>query len=421
MNLIQRLTRTEERAGLVQVTPTWANPTERLTGDMRKAYLVNSTVHAAINARQRVFSEVRFAIRNRRTNKLNTNHPNLDLLEMPWPGGTGTELLRRMELDVSLSGAAAVYRPNRNRLQVLDPMKLEVMSNGRERTGYLYWPDGIGNREGVPLLPEEVAYWAPMPHPAKQWVGTSWVEVVTTELRVAYKAIRHQEMFYDNGATLNMVVKVEGKLSPDSHTRMREQLDQRYAGVDNAYRTLVLDGGKTDVQMVGADNVQMDYAGVQKGIEARVASAAGVPPIILSLEAGLDASTYSNYGMAMRAFADHLVRPNWNSAVAALGQIVDVPQGSELWFDDSHVSALRQDKTEEASIQLTLASTIRQLVDGGFTPESAIEATTTQDMSKLKHTQLFSVQLQPPGDDEPETVTGQAEPDEQDDDEMVEA
>jgi len=226
--------------------------------------------------------------------------------------------------------------------------------------------------------------------------------------------MRHQEKFFDHAATPNMVVKIEGKLAPDTAQRLREQLDQRYAGVENAYRTLVLDGGG-DAKVVGADFVGMDYVNIQKSVEARIASAAGTPPIILALKAGLDSSTYSNYGMAMRAFADHLIRPNWNSAVAALGQIVTVPQGSELWFDDGHVAALRQDKTEEAQIQLTLSSTIRQYVDAGFTPESAVEAAVTQDPSKLEHTQLFSVQLQPAGT-EPEP-----DPQPEPDPEMVEA
>ena len=421
MNLLTRLTTptaAAERAGVVQVTPTYASMTERVYGSTDQAYMINSTVHAAINARQRVFSEARFALRNRRTNKVTTDHAALDLLERPWPGGTGTELLRRMELDVSLSGNAVVYRAGPNILQVLDPKKVEVRSDGAQRRGYLYWPNGYQSGDPIPLLPEEVAYWAPMPHPSKQFLGVSWVSVVATELRTDIKMLRHQENFFTNAATPNMIVMVDGKLAEPSAKQLRERLDQRYAGVDNAYRTLLLEGGKASVQMAGSDNIAMDYVNVQKSVEARISSAAGVPPIILALKAGLDSSTYSNYSMAMRAFADHLIRPNWNSAVAALGQIVDVPQGSELWFDDTDVAALRQDKTEEAAIQLTMSSTIRQYVDAGFTPESAVEAAITRDPGKLKHTQLFSVQLQPAGteqDAEPPAADVPAdEPDEDD-------
>ena len=397
MNLYQRLTtRPEQRAGLIEISPTWSNGSETVGGDMRRAYMIQSTVHAAINARSRVFGEARFAFRNRRTGKLTVDHPNLEILNRPWPGGTDTELLVRAEHDASLSGAAVLYRSRQDRLQRLDPRKVEVLSNGRERTGYLHWPNGVGYGNPTPLLNEEVAYWAPLPHPDHHYLGASWVEVVATELRTAIKMTSHAEKFYDHAATPNMFVKVEGKLAPDSATRLREQLDQRYAGVANAYRTIVLDGG-ADIKPVGLDFVSMDYTNSMNAVESRIASAAGTPPIIIGIQAGLEASTYSNYGMAMRAFADHLIRPNWNSIVASLANIVSVPSGSELWFDDSHVAALRADKTEEAAIQLTMASTIRQYVDAGFTPDSATAAVVNQDPTQLVHTNLFSVQLQPAG------------------------
>jgi phage portal protein BeeE len=178
-------------------------------------------------------------------------------------------------------------------------------------------------------------------------------------------------------------------------------LDRRYAGVENAYRTLVMDSG-AKVQMVGADFQQMDYVSSVKSLEARIASAGGVPPIIVGLKAGLDASTYSNYALAMRAFADHTIRPQWNSVVAALGQIVDRPPGGELWYDDRHVAALRQDKQVESQIQETWARTIRTYVDGGFTPDSAVLATVNGDPTLLEHTGLYSVQLQPAGSDNDE-------------------
>jgi hypothetical protein len=127
----------------------------------------------------------------------------------------------------------------------------------------------------------------------------------------------------------------------------------------------------------------------------------------------LDAATYSNYGMAMRAFADHLIRPNWNSVVAALSTIVTVPHGSELWFDDRQVAALRQDKDAEAAIQQKQAAAIRQLIDGGFEPDAVIDAITANELDRLRgqHTGKLSVQLQEPGEEaQPEPEPAAEEP-----------
>ena len=396
MNLLTKLVgSTEDRQGVVEIIPSWGNLTERPYGSMRNAYKTSSTVHAAINARARVFSSVEFALR-RRNGDLVRNHPSLTVLYRPWPGGTSTELLKRMELDASLSGNAYVYRAERDLLQVLDPQKVEVQTNGREKEGYLYWPKGIGYGDPVALLPEEVAHWAPLPHPDKYFLGASWVEVVATELRTDLKMVRHQEKFYDNAATPNLYVKVKGTMRPEARDRLREELDRRYSGFMNSWKTVVMDQD-ADMKVVGADFVQMDYVNTQTSVEARIASASGVPPIIMALKAGLEASTYSNYGMAMRAFADHLIRPNWDSVVAALAQIVNIPQGSELWYDDRNVPALRQDKDAEAGVLQKQSSAVVNLVREGFDPDAVVDAITSNEMERLKgsHTGALSVQLQP--------------------------
>lgn len=413
MNLLTRLTspRTEARRGYVQIVPTWTNNTESARLTYRQAYLANSILHAVINARAKVFSEVRFAWRRNRDGNLFTNQ-DLSLLERPWPGGTGTELLTRMIQSADLTGNAYVYRAEPDILQILDAGKVEVVTDGRRKLGYNYWADGIGSGDPRPIQLDEMAHWAPIPHPSKAFVGVSWVSVVMTELQTDIKMLKHQERFFDNAATPNLWVKVEGRLSPDSARKLREDFDRQYSGFENAWKIPVLDGS-ADLRAVGASAVEMDYINVQKSTEARIASAGGVPPIIIALKAGLDASTYSNYAMAMRAFADHTIRPLWNSAVASLDQIVETPGGTELWYDDRSVAALRQDAKLEAEIQRIRAEAIRTYLDAGFDPDAAIRAVAAGDLAILEgtHSGLFSVQLQEPGTEETENANdGDAEP-----------
>jgi hypothetical protein len=52
------------------------------------------------------------------------------------------------------------------------------------------------------------------------------------------------------------------------------------------------------------------------------------------------------------------------------------------------------------------AATLRNLVDAGFTADSAVTAVETGDFTSLEHSGLFSVQLQPPGAND--TTTGTA-------------
>lgn len=119
----------------------------------------------------------------------------------------------------------------------------------------------------------------------------------------------------------------------------------------------------------------------------------------------------SNYGQARRRLADGTMSPLWRNAAGSLSRIVRVPDGAELWYDARDIPFLKEDQKDAAEIQAREAATIKTLVDAGFTPESVVSAVVAGDFQQLKHTHLFSVQLQPPGTTEPSTSNpGMPEP-----------
>lgn len=360
---------------------------------VRQVFKSNGPVFAAIQARSRLFSEVRFVWRRGRDKQTFTTD-GLRLLERPWPGGTTGDLLKRMEQDASLAGNAYIYKAAPDRLQRLKPDLVEVMSNGREVTGYLYYPDGRHGRP-VPLLREEVAHYTPIPDPERNWVGWSWVQTVMLEIGTDKRMGGHQDMFYQNAATPNLMVKIESLLAPEQRERLRSEFDRRYGGWENAYKTVILDGG-ADLRAVGVDFQQADFVASKAANEARIAQASGVPAVIIGLQSGLDASTYSNYEQALKSFAITL-RDLWRESAAALSQIIDIPPGAELWWDESEVVALQDNAKNLADIRQQSASTVSTLITAGFTPESSVTAVQTGDMGALEHTGLFSVQLQEAG------------------------
>lgn len=116
--------------------------------------------------------------------------------------------------------------------------------------------------------------------------------------------------------------------------------------------------------------------------------------MIVGLSEGLEAVTYNTYGQARRRFADLTVRPLWNSVCGALANIVAVPSGARLWYDDQGISFLQEDQKDAADIQFVQAQSARQLVDGGWDPDSVVAFLSTNDINQLKHSGLPSVQLQ---------------------------
>jgi hypothetical protein len=73
------------------------------------------------------------------------------------------------------------------------------------------------------------------------------------------------------------------------------------------------------------------------------------------------------------------------------------PPGSRLWYDARDVAFLRDDAQDVAAIQQAEATTIRTLIDAGHDPASVVSAVLANDWAALRHSGLFSVQLQTPG------------------------
>jgi hypothetical protein len=181
-----------------------------------------------------------------------------------------------------------------------------------------------------------------------------------------------------------MLFKYKQKLLPETIDALRDRIEARHGGVDNAFKTLVLDQG-ADMTVVGNSFEQMAFATVQAAGENRILIASGVPGIVIGSKEGLMAATYSNYAQAMRRFGDMTIMPLWRSACAALEKLVSVPAGSRLWYDASHIPALRQSELDGAQVLLAKAQTIGELVKFGYEPDSVVKAIDVGDLSLLKH------------------------------------
>lgn len=400
-----------------------SNPQQEIDGDfcglISGAYKRNGIVFACILTRMLLFSEARYQfarMNNGRRGEL-FGTPELAVLEDPWPNGTTSDLNMRALQDIDLAGNFFAYRDNSGpvpRIRRLRPDWVTIVAGSQldsvhpmwqadaEVAGYLYHPGGRRRNE-VPLvfLPEEIAHWALLPDPDASWRGMSWIVPVVREIMGDQAATDHKLRFFENGATPNLVVSLDPNLDKEAYDMWVEAFRENTEGAERAYKTLYLGGGST-AEVVGAHLRQIDFKTVQGAGETRIAAAAGVPPIIVGLSEGLEASTYSNYDQARRRLADGTMRPTWRSFASSLKPLVNVPAGAELWYDERDIAWLREDRQAIATIMKTQAETITTLINGGYTPESIVQAVLNADAGLLVHSGLVSVQLQAPG-----TVPGQ--------------
>lgn len=380
-------------------------------------YAGNGVVFSVLQARLRLFTEATFCWR--RLDRSGTfTDGSLGLLENPWPNGQTPDLLARMEQHASLAGSAYVHRVTPTILRMLRPDWVDIVSieMGNEDTenewcevvGYLYWEGGRHSGEDPVLLPvDDVAHWAPIPDPLAQWRGMSWLSPIVREVDADLAMVTHRQKFFDNAATPNLLIKYVGPVGAAKLEDLRKQINARHGGADNAWKTMVLDNG-ADVTVVGNNFRDMTFETIQAAGEVRIASAAGVPPIVAGLQGGLDASTMANYAAAYRNFADSTMHGLWRSACNALEKLMVVPAGAQLWFDTDDIPALRdaEESRQKGHAQLSIAA--QNLVSSGYEPDTVIQALVSGDMTLLKHTGLVSVQLMAPGGNGADPTTAES-------------
>jgi hypothetical protein len=204
--------------------------------------------------------------------------------------------------------------------------------------------------------------------------------------------------------TPNLVVKFPALTDPSVAKEFIETFEQDHSGAFNAYRTLFLLGG-ANIEAVGRDFQQMDFKATQGAGETRIAAAAGMHPTIVGLSEGLQGSSLNagNFDAAARITANKTLRPMWRNMAGSLETIVSPPPGSRLWYDDRDIPFLAEDIKVAAEVMGVEAQAIRTLSDGGFLPQSVVDAVVSGDLRRLSHSGFLSVQMNPsspPGESE---------------------
>lgn len=388
----------------------WMSPD--FLGIVERAFKRSPIIFSAVTTRMHLFSEARFQFRrvtNGRPGDL-FGTADLEPLETPWSGGTTGDLLSIVEgmnscagnfFGARIKGGIKPLRPDFVTLIIDAPGDDPAgpWSSQAEVLGYAYMAPGLEEPEF--FLPEEMIHYMPVPDPEVPWRGMSWITPVVEDLLADQQMTGHKRKYLEVGGTPNYAVK----LSVENIQKFDEWVDKfeerREGRHGNGFRTLFLGAG-ADVTPLGANLDQIDFAQVQAAGEVRIAAAARTHPALLGLSDSLKGSALNagNMKEIRRMFASMVMRPLWRNFAGSAARVINVPGGSELWYDDRDIPALQEDATERAEAQQTQAQTIWTLVQAGFDPETAVQAVTSGDFKMLigNHTGLTSVQLQPPQD-----------------------
>jgi len=385
-------------SGASVLTTSYASPDRepvlpQLAQFAQNANSSSAIVFSAILIRMALFSEAVLKYQALDDKHLFGN-TSLAKIEHPWGGDSTTgDLLARAEQDVSLAGNSYTWDPpGEDRFVRLRPDWTTIVSEvvhvgggGWYRRPVGYWhepPKGVLDRgRGFMAPAEEVVHWAPVPDPAADFRGMSWLTPVMRDIQGDDGLTRYKIKYLDNSASPNLLIRYAQKLQPGTVDSVRERMHARYGGVDNAFKTLVLDQG-ADVTVIGNSLAQMDFSGVSAvGVE-RVLAAAMVPAVLAGLEPLRGAGR--GFQESMQKFANIWARPHWRSFCGAFSRIMDVPAGNRLWYDTSDIAALQDGEMERAQASLVRMQAVLAGVQAGAEMESAAAAVDAMDLTLLK-------------------------------------
>lgn len=386
-----------------------------------RLYQSNGIVFACQVARMMIFSQVRFMYQNMASGRPEDFvwDRSLELFDTPWPNAACNDLLERAIQDADFAGnfyAVTEGFGASKRIRRLRPDWVTITLSAppeeatkSDITGYVYKPGNTTDKSKWEAYPIDgsngaVVHWAPIPDPLSQYKGMSWLTPVIREIIADSAATTHKGKFFDNAATPNIAVSLSDQVTPDEFKEFMDMMNGVTVGTNNAYKTLFLGGG-ADVTVIGSNLAQMDFKITQGAGETRIAAAARVHPVIVGLSEGMQGSSLNagNFQAAKRSFSDGTMAPLWGSFANAIAVLMPKLPQKRLWWDGRDIPFLREDMKDVAEIQSREAETISKLTREGFTWDSVVTAITKQDWSLLKHTGLYSVQLQKPGSVAPPT------------------
>lgn len=256
------------------------------------------------------------------------------------PNATGFDLWSSVFSYQNLVGNAYLLKDRVSRGQPLELANLRPdwmrVVPGRD-TPVDHYEYGEGDRKGQRLDPEEVIpfpFWSPR-HP---FIGQSPLLPVRGTMILELYMVALNTAFFKNGATLGGIITFEKGQQESVVKAMMERFRAQHQGADKAYGWRGLSGVQ-EVTELGLGNKDLQYFEGMKWSRENIATALGVPMILLGV---LDGATFANSKEQKAIFYESTIGPLTKIRDARLNLHLVPQYGTDLYVqtDFSNVDAL---------------------------------------------------------------------------------
>lgn len=289
----------------------------------REAYVLNVIGFSAI---QRIASSVSsIEWEAWRDDKQLLKHPLLDLLKRPNPMQSGPDWWRTRISYLLLSGNMydERVRDSSGRPKELWPLRPDRMTVLKSTTGM---PAGFTYTVGTdktefsadPITGDSDILHTKLFHPFDDWYGMSPIEAGSYSVDQHNQAMNWVQSLLQNSARPSgaLIVDKETHLSDDEFKRLKREVEEKYAGSENAGRPMLLEGG-LDWKAMGLSPMDMEILRTKESAARDISLAFGVPPLLLNIPGD---NTYANYREARLGFYEDTILPFVDYVISEFNQ-----------------------------------------------------------------------------------------------------
>lgn len=204
--------------------------------------------------------------------------------------------------EVEMNGRGQVialwpWRPDRVKVWPLNP------DDVRSPLMYTYFPKDR-TKEPVTLSEDRILH---VRHTSLDgMIGLSPIEVFRQQFGLQMAMTEHAGRFYANGATLRGVLKHPGKLGDKAYESLKESVDEKYVGLANAHRMMILEEGM-DYKEIG---LKMEDAQFIESMNFNVTDSARIYKVPPHRIGQLDRSTNNNIEQQAMEYVQYTLGPN---------------------------------------------------------------------------------------------------------------
>ena len=145
-------------------------------------------------------------------------------------------------------------------------------------------------------------------HPLDDWYGLSPMEPAQYSIEQHNECIKWNKSLLENGARPSGALVVKQNMSDEVYNRLKENINDKFRGNENAGKYMILEGG-VEWKEMGCSPKDMDYIETKNSAARDIAMAFGIQPQLLGIKGD---ATYNNMSEARMTFWEDTVIPMTN-------------------------------------------------------------------------------------------------------------